>query len=107
MTKVEHMPGPFTVNAMESIVDAHGRKVCHIGFSRKAGSSMRLTFEEVEANARLMAAAPDLLAALERVACSAGTAAALLAWTVPDEAKLFRADEAFARAVIARAKGRA
>lgn len=58
-----------------------------------------------EANARLIAASPELLEALQRVACCADTAAHLLRDTAPDEAALFKKDAELARAAIAKATG--
>lgn len=50
-----------------SIVDEYGRKVAHIGYARKCGTSQRVDYEEQDRNAKLIAAAPELLALAEMV----------------------------------------
>lgn len=80
-------------NGMPVVGDARGMMIAHVTIGHDCPH---------EANARLIAAAPDLLEALELVA----------AWGPPcclsaDEAKTFAADQEKARAAIAKARGEA
>ena len=66
MTNTTHTPGPWTFDGYRHInyasysIKSHDRKgICAIA------SSIKRPGEESEANARLIAAAPELLAALE------------------------------------------
>lgn len=63
-TKTEHTPGPWHVNTLEvvplSIHAAHG----HVA-TVSTGSMGECELEECEANARLIAAAPEMIHALE------------------------------------------
>ena len=56
----KHTPGPWTVKSATSVV-ADGAQVASCGF--KMGSWPKEDYDTEEANARLIAAAPDLLAA--------------------------------------------
>ena len=64
MTNTEHTPGPWQVEGVPK-----GRRpwVGRIAEGRWAALACGYTDEEAEANARLIAAAPDLLASLERL----------------------------------------
>ena len=57
-----HTPGPWIAEADWTIVDEGGFEVAHIEHSEHHKSQ-----SEAEANARLIAAAPCLLAALQRL----------------------------------------
>lgn len=72
-TRPQHTPGPWTLTVgcypRDSVWDADGqREVCPMVWGNDA--------EEIDANARLIAAAPDLLAALENAAASVAVHAA-------------------------------
>jgi hypothetical protein len=90
----KHTPGPWAVNPMNAQVDEFGGQgmplpVCHMLWptdKRKEAETM--------ANARLIAAAPDLLEALERI---------LADGDVRDI--LGKADMSKARSAIAKARG--
>lgn len=58
MTDTKHTPGPWSVFFGDQI----GTKDCHIAQVHSEGRTM--TAEQRAANARLLAAAPDMLAAL-------------------------------------------
>ena len=64
---IKHAPGPWRRGEYEQIIDATGRiiSVAH-GVSVPSGPGHPL-WDEAEANARLIAAAPDFLALLEEV----------------------------------------
>jgi hypothetical protein len=57
---IHHTPGPWRVDA-QYICRADGVAIADVW------QSMEVSGEEAETNARLIAAAPDLLAALERI----------------------------------------
>ena len=62
MTKVAHTPGPWTTGRSElEVVDPKGRMIAALG--AEAGANQKE--EEQLSNARLIAAAPELLEALE------------------------------------------
>ncbi len=97
MTNTQHTPGPWEISAdkyanfKNAVFGPDELKVADCGSSRLTG--------EVEANARLIAAAPELLEALERAADELKRAQNSNGsqWLVDEEAK--------ARAAIAKAKG--
>ena len=63
--KAQHTPGPWHINTMETVqatIHAHRGHVATVS----RGSMNEVSADEIEANARLIAAAPDLLAALEQ-----------------------------------------
>tara|TARA_R100000808_G_scaffold1619_2_gene7174 strand:- start:1302 stop:1568 length:267 start_codon:yes stop_codon:yes gene_type:complete len=63
----EHTPGPWTENACE-VQAPDGTPICEM-FSRPEDSGVNYPYApEADANSRLICAAPDLLAALERIA---------------------------------------
>lgn len=62
-----HTPGPWTVASRSdaaAIVDGHGNRLACLSYGRKS-VSMKIESDATNANARLIAAAPDLLAALK------------------------------------------
>lgn len=65
----KHTPGPWKVDAMGNVWSAD-TKVCEMSEHpvMASGCYREKTDDEHRANARLIAAAPDLLAALERIA---------------------------------------
>jgi len=107
MTKQHHTPGPWHIGGNGS-ASAHGvtrvwatdrAAVCIIATRQQMGAN---TSPEMDANARLIAAAPDLLEALERFAYECRAAASM-------DHGLSQADclriAKHAKAIIARAKG--
>jgi len=68
MSQPSHTPGPWRTGLPRWIDDAKGRPLA-CAFSRKQWSTM----DETEANGRLIAAAPDLLAALKLLVSNAAT----------------------------------
>lgn len=101
-----HTPGPWAVNPFCAQVDC--QKFCDDGtlvpVCRLLWPTKYCSEDETEANARLIAAAPELLEALERIAQH----------TDPDDPESYRADDregcldtvqAIAAAAIAKAKG--
>jgi len=65
--KKQHTPGPWHINTMETVqatIHAHRGHVATVS----RGSMNEVSADEIEANARLIAAAPELLAALESIA---------------------------------------
>ena len=89
MTKAQHTPG-FWFVAQGRVCAQDGTVVCDAR-SRHAEA-------ERDANARLIAAAPELLAALEKTA-------AVFGWQSPNANPTVDAAIAAARAAIAKAKG--
>jgi hypothetical protein len=69
MSKAKHTPGPWRIHGCEA-----GQPICAIGDrvicdqDKDEVAVVRYNAADCEANARLIAAAPDLLAALEQVA---------------------------------------
>lgn len=71
----EHTPGPWRVDPEHwgDVQDANGHEICAVfdendqGEQWKIGGTITATTREGWANARLIAAAPDLLAALEAI----------------------------------------
>ena len=88
MTNTKHTPGPWTLE---------GGKVCGNGYYIATVNSHGTT--EGRANATLIAAAPDLLEALQRMNNRGWFAQTVCA------SEEENADMAFARAVIAKAEG--
>jgi hypothetical protein len=100
MTTQRYTPGPWTVEPRGNL---KARQFVEAGEFRIAECITR----DQEANARLIAAAPDLLATLERLANIADTAASVL-WNINRvEAERFKADARLAHDAIAKAKGEA
>ena len=93
----QHTPGPWEVEQIESGVlgiVAGGHTVATLDFTRYGNddpATWRLAAENMIANARLIAACPDLLAALE--------------WAAVHRNTLTDADIESMRAAIAKAKG--
>lgn len=86
----KHTPGPWTVaDVCEVVVCATGRTLCDVYSSPATGD------EQADNDARLIAAAPDLLAACEALARSFN-AVTYAAWTPEMHAAV---------AAIAKAKG--
>lgn len=77
-TKAEHTPGPWIVRhgATDSVIHAssvNGNIACVYGYVvHGSGTKSMSKAGQREANAALIAAAPDLLAALQRIADSDG-----------------------------------
>jgi len=64
---MKHTPGPWHVNTLEVVpFSIHAHRGCVAEVSR--GTMNEVGADEIEANARLIAAAPELLAALENLA---------------------------------------
>lgn len=96
--KTEHTPGPWHYGGLTRFVtDGEGEPVARVEL-RKASP----THEECVANARLIAAAPELLEALKHIEkyCQAQ------ANETTDETALWQQARGFAMTVIARAEGR-
>jgi hypothetical protein len=111
MSGLKHTPGPWIATSYDSIEDAHDNgafRWCDDwpeergrpsevwrGTTEGGATGLPGSVETTEANARLIAAAPDLLAALEYI----------VAWNPSD----WSAEKArdLARAAIAKAKGAA
>lgn len=105
---VKHTPGPWRVGPIDDtrVEDAHGNEVAQID----GDYNQPETWPLMEANARLIAAAPELLLALnelldayskpdERLCCD-GRDCGCMGSTVHQQA------EHYARAAIAKAEGR-
>jgi hypothetical protein len=93
----EHTPGPWRASMGDLLRVMHGSD-CICGVHRIGSRAGGRRSEESEANARLIAAAPDLLAALQAVIAAPITG---------DHESIQRRDAAFtaARAAIAKATG--
>jgi hypothetical protein len=61
-----HTPGPWTYTLGSGIHDANNRRVASLSYAGKP-ISQAITYEELSANAALIAAAPDLLDILRKV----------------------------------------
>lgn len=99
----KHTPGPWFVDHKSPFLvragdDIDGRHIAHIG---PANYTPR--FDVDEPNAKLIAAAPDLLEALERLQCAAYN---IGGEHVTDHQQLIDAAD-FAQSIIARARGEA
>jgi len=68
MTQPAHTPGPWYVDSCDDdlVFSANGLHIATVGNEHQPDQSA----EEITANARLIAAAPDLLAAAEKVIAS-------------------------------------
>lgn len=62
-SKVEHTPGPWKLEAGRSIVTDGGRFNLAYSTDKKTGAASFPNFVELDANAALIAACPDLLSA--------------------------------------------
>lgn len=93
--KTTHTPGPWHINTLETVPASIHACRGHVATVSR-GSLNEIGADEIEANTRLIAAAPDLLAALE--ALESGVRL-WISRGVSD------ADLASARAAIAKAKG--
>ena len=75
MEKQNHTPGPWILvldnhpnhRSIYVRTDSHGGNIAKVVATRDSSNDATWSQSRVEANARLIAAAPDLLAALERV----------------------------------------
>jgi hypothetical protein len=65
MTTRTHTPGPWTLQAGRSIVTSSGSFYLSYGTEKGSGKPLFRDFCELDRNAQLCAAAPDLLAALQ------------------------------------------
>lgn len=65
MTNAKHTPGPWNLEAGRSIVTSSGAFYLSYGTDKASGAPHFSNFCELDANARLIAASPDLLVALE------------------------------------------
>ena len=68
----KHTPGPWNLEAGRSIVTSSGAFYLSYGKDKASGAPHFSNFCELDANARLIAAAPDLLAELEKLVKVAG-----------------------------------
>lgn len=106
MSEVKHTPGPWhqTRKHPRQISDTRGFKIAKCLTTTK-GANFEMTPAEAEANARLIAAAPDMLEALE------GFVEMYVDFAESGDAGFFDAEETpqviKARAAIAKAKGEA
>jgi hypothetical protein len=98
-TLAAHTPGPWRVTEYGGEIAIHAEDNSKIALPEKWFASDRA---EAEANARLIAAAPELLAALGKLAPYALQRAET---EPPFTAKYARADYEIARAAIAKATG--
>lgn len=100
----KHTPGPWMAHPYSSVAGCpisaqpdRAKNTIIIAAARSAAAEDLAAFRaEIEANARLIAAAPDMLAALERIADPAPGVKRLPPWAV-----------GIARAAIAKARGEA
>ena len=104
---VKHTPGPWHQD-LDDITNDAGHTVCVVSFGDTDGAD----WDEAESNcnARLIAAAPDLLAALESAALTMDNAANLLLGDTDENvaiAEYLTACAMSARAAIAKARGEA
>ncbi len=100
----KHTPGPWRIKQSDS---GHWFVVSG-GTGNPIAQTLRKVWRtEDEANARLIAAAPDLLAALEKLAQYADTCELFLRETHPGKADALGKRVSCARAAIAKAKGEA
>jgi len=96
-TQTKHTPGPWTTNRTSDT--SEGRSIGTAKGSIALLTEDRYTASEQTANARIIAAAPDLLAAAERVA-------RLMEWKdTPSSMVEIDAVKAQLRSAIARARG--
>lgn len=99
MSQYSHTPGPWKVqhNKRLEIAPADLGRIAllaHVYTGGKAyGVRYTVPVPEAEANAQLMAAAPDLLAALQAIAawCESGDGAHALPWSPPWAGQMYAA----------------
>lgn len=97
MSTSKHTPGPWLVDAIGNVWADRDTKICDMREQPKQAECYRKKSDaEHEANARLIAAAPELLEALETLSTEE--------WRDDDDPVL-RAARVKARAAIAKAKG--
>ncbi len=101
----QHTPGPWRVSESDTVVGPSGNVVAECcGYSVQATDAAQRKQGGREANARLIAAAPDLLAALRSL--FENCAMIHSQWGDNDNKKEADAAIASARAAIAKAEGR-
>lgn len=92
-----HTPGPWQIKQRNLVASSAGRLLADCGFAEVPG-------DECQANARLISSAPDLLAALKKIA--GGFINSNFAMSnPPDWYKAFGQLQNIARAAIAKAEG--
>jgi len=64
MKNLKHTPAPWTINKYNSIVDSKGKTITVRGMALNMGSDHN---EEITANQKLIASAPELLEALQNL----------------------------------------
>ena len=98
MSEGKYTPGPWTVNEYREVLDAQGRTICRVYLDGD-----RKPVATAKANARLMAAAPELLEALE------ATTAWIVELAASGDAGIWDGEDMdeviAARAAIAKARG--
>ena len=63
-----HTPGPWKMNTnVQTSIDAETKHIAMVNYYKSGRANDDVYGEEHEANARLIAAAPDLLEALKRI----------------------------------------
>ena len=111
MSTTKHTPGPWTIGSSD--VQPIGLAICHGLSERKHSTIARFvkrgvdSYTELHANATLISAAPELLAALQRLADAAfarDTTMGDLCTLLAAKANLSDAERS-ARAAIAKAEG--
>lgn len=96
MSKADHTPGPWTKNSLFGVKIGDGSLTAqHTGFGYPSPVAVR------EANARLISAAPELLAALEAIIRANDSPPG----ATMGQAKVCEAYAQMARAALAKAKG--
>jgi len=93
VTAPKFTPGPWSLEAGRSIVTPSGRFYLGYGSHPKSGNPEFRNFVELDNNAHLCAAAPELYAALVRV----------LMWEPKSTEAACEQDYAFARAALGKA----
>ena len=110
----QHTPGPWIAAAGPSsvvgwpVVSREGRSICRLTWLETNSPTEEVFKEETRANARLIAAAPDLLAQLKSVTLLLRTALLCTTVEIAHEAKPFlaAADAAIANATKGAAPAR-
>lgn len=104
-----HTPGPWVANSHRdgSRIEADGRSVAWVGADTLTTNETEVMSGQAKADARLIAAAPELLAALEKLVPlgDLGVRADVLSVLKVAERRSFDAGIALARAAIAKARG--
>lgn len=95
--KTQHTPGPWHVNTLEVVPHTIHAARGHVALV-SVGTMREVPSDEIEANARLIAAAPDLLWALQ--SCDSAMSAIAVGHAPPASFQNVLAD---ARAAIAKA----